>query len=75
MTFAGLNPSCPPPSLQEYQQEFIAKWRSLDLDVLLAPALGPAFYIGYPAKAASKRALGPGDGEEIQDFCGLDLCI
>uniref|UniRef100_A0A8D0UE74 Amidase domain-containing protein n=1 Tax=Sus scrofa TaxID=9823 RepID=A0A8D0UE74_PIG len=39
-------------AVEEYQQEFIAKWRSLDLDVLLAPALGPAFYIGYPAKAA-----------------------
>ncbi|XP_008564683.1 PREDICTED: vitamin D3 hydroxylase-associated protein-like [Galeopterus variegatus] len=38
-------------SLQEYQQEFIAKWRSLDLDVLLAPSLDPAFCIGYPALA------------------------
>ncbi|EQB77436.1 fatty-acid amide hydrolase 1-like protein [Camelus ferus] len=37
----------------EYQQEFIAKWSSLDLDVLLVPALDPAFYIGYPALAAS----------------------
>ncbi|XP_007944913.1 fatty-acid amide hydrolase 1-like [Orycteropus afer afer] len=35
----------------EYQQEFIAKWRSLDIDVLLAPALDPTFYIGYPDKA------------------------
>uniref|UniRef100_A0A4W2DWC2 Fatty-acid amide hydrolase 1 n=1 Tax=Bos indicus x Bos taurus TaxID=30522 RepID=A0A4W2DWC2_BOBOX len=39
-----------PLFLQEYQQEFIAKWRSLDLDVLLSPALDPAFYVGYPAK-------------------------
>ncbi|XP_020732825.2 fatty-acid amide hydrolase 1-like [Odocoileus virginianus] len=38
-------------AVEEYQQEFIAKWRSLDLDVLLSPALDPAFYIGYPAKA------------------------
>ncbi|XP_035883378.1 fatty-acid amide hydrolase 1-like [Phyllostomus discolor] len=35
----------------EYQQEFIAKWKSLDLDVLLAPSLDPAFYIGYGSKA------------------------
>ncbi|XP_062961816.1 vitamin D3 hydroxylase-associated protein-like [Cynocephalus volans] len=38
-------------AVEEYQQEFIAKWRSLDLDVLLAPSLDPAFYIGYPALA------------------------
>ncbi|XP_053433364.1 fatty-acid amide hydrolase 1-like isoform X1 [Nycticebus coucang] len=37
-------------AVEDYQQEFIAKWRSLDLDVLLAPALDPAFYIGYPGK-------------------------
>ncbi|XP_054427611.1 vitamin D3 hydroxylase-associated protein-like [Pteronotus mesoamericanus] len=37
---------------EEYQQEFIAKWRSLNLDVLLAPSLDPAFYIGYPSKSA-----------------------
>lgn len=36
--------------VEEYQQEFIARWRSLNLDVLLAPALDPAFYTGYPAK-------------------------
>uniref|UniRef100_A0A8C3WEP1 Amidase domain-containing protein n=1 Tax=Catagonus wagneri TaxID=51154 RepID=A0A8C3WEP1_9CETA len=35
---------------------FIAKWRSLDLDVLLAPALDPAFYIGYPAKAGNSSS-------------------
>ncbi|XP_032350708.1 fatty-acid amide hydrolase 1-like [Camelus ferus] len=40
-------------AVEEYQQEFIAKWSSLDLDVLLVPALDPAFYIGYPALAAS----------------------
>ncbi|XP_044800991.1 vitamin D3 hydroxylase-associated protein isoform X4 [Bubalus bubalis] len=46
-------------AVEEYQQEFIAKWRSLDLDVLLSPALDPAFYIGYPAKAlASSFYLG-----------------
>ncbi|XP_059545682.1 vitamin D3 hydroxylase-associated protein-like [Myotis daubentonii] len=43
-------------AVEEYQQEFIAKWRSLDLDVLLSPALGPAFYIGYPAKAAASSS-------------------
>ncbi|XP_070261148.1 fatty-acid amide hydrolase 1-like isoform X2 [Myotis yumanensis] len=43
-------------AVQEYQQEFIAKWRSLDLDVLLSPALDPAFYIGYPAKAAASSS-------------------
>ncbi|XP_049479452.1 fatty-acid amide hydrolase 1-like [Panthera uncia] len=31
----------------EYQQKFIAKWRSLDLDVLLMPAMDPAFHICY----------------------------
>ncbi|XP_006899076.1 PREDICTED: fatty-acid amide hydrolase 1 [Elephantulus edwardii] len=35
---------------EEYQQEFIARWRSLGIDVLLVPALDPAFYIGYPGK-------------------------
>ncbi|XP_066228749.1 vitamin D3 hydroxylase-associated protein-like [Saccopteryx leptura] len=43
-------------AVEKYQQEFIAKWRSLDLDVLLAPALGPAFYIGYPAKASDSSS-------------------
>ncbi|XP_045715614.1 vitamin D3 hydroxylase-associated protein-like [Phyllostomus hastatus] len=38
--------------VKEYQQEFIAKWKSLDLDVLLAPSLDPAFYIGYGSKAS-----------------------
>ncbi|KAM6217031.1 vitamin D3 hydroxylase-associated protein-like [Rhynchocyon petersi] len=37
--------------VEEYQQEFIAKWRSLDIEVLLAPSLDPAFYVGYPGKA------------------------
>ncbi|XP_077608278.1 fatty-acid amide hydrolase 1-like isoform X1 [Crocuta crocuta] len=32
-------------AVQEYQQKFVAKWRSLDLDVLLVPALDPAFHI------------------------------
>ncbi|XP_027393178.1 fatty-acid amide hydrolase 1-like isoform X2 [Bos indicus x Bos taurus] len=46
-------------AVEEYQQEFIAKWRSLDLDVLLSPALDPAFYVGYPAKVqASSFYLG-----------------
>ncbi|XP_036304350.1 vitamin D3 hydroxylase-associated protein-like isoform X2 [Pipistrellus kuhlii] len=43
-------------AVQEYQQEFIEKWRSLELDVLLAPDLDPAFYIGYPAKASKSSS-------------------
>ncbi|KAK1339972.1 hypothetical protein QTO34_018536 [Cnephaeus nilssonii] len=43
-------------AVQEYQQEFIDRWRSLDLDVLLAPDLDPAFYIGYPAKASESSS-------------------
>ncbi|XP_027622399.1 vitamin D3 hydroxylase-associated protein-like [Tupaia chinensis] len=43
-------------AVEKYQQEFIAKWRSLDLDVLLAPALGPAFYISFPAKASESSS-------------------
>ncbi|XP_060061935.1 fatty-acid amide hydrolase 1 isoform X3 [Erinaceus europaeus] len=42
--------------VEKYQHEFIAKWRSLDLDVLLAPALDPAFYISYPAKASESMS-------------------
>ncbi|XP_011934240.1 PREDICTED: uncharacterized protein LOC105594566 isoform X4 [Cercocebus atys] len=38
-------------AVEEYQQEFIAKWRSLDLDVLLVPVLGSAFYIGSSSLA------------------------
>ncbi|XP_030429207.1 vitamin D3 hydroxylase-associated protein-like [Gopherus evgoodei] len=33
-----------------YRTEFIAKWRKLELDVMLCPALGPAFNKGYPGK-------------------------
>ncbi|XP_065265678.1 vitamin D3 hydroxylase-associated protein-like [Emys orbicularis] len=33
-----------------YRTEFIAKWRELELDVMLCPALGPAFNKGYPGK-------------------------
>nr|XP_028690010.1 fatty-acid amide hydrolase 1 isoform X2 [Macaca mulatta] len=38
-------------AVEEYQQEFIAKWRSLDLDVLLVPVLGSVFYIGSSSLA------------------------
>lgn len=31
--------------------------------MLLVPALDPAFYIGYPAKAGGERALGAGGVE------------
>ncbi|XP_043346477.1 vitamin D3 hydroxylase-associated protein-like isoform X2 [Dermochelys coriacea] len=33
-----------------YRTEFIAKWRELELNVMLCPALGPAFNKGYPGK-------------------------
>nr|XP_013798994.1 PREDICTED: vitamin D3 hydroxylase-associated protein isoform X2 [Apteryx mantelli mantelli]XP_013798997.1 PREDICTED: vitamin D3 hydroxylase-associated protein isoform X5 [Apteryx mantelli mantelli] len=33
-----------------YCTEFIAKWRKLGLDVILCPALGPAFNHGYAGK-------------------------
>ncbi|XP_044800989.1 vitamin D3 hydroxylase-associated protein isoform X2 [Bubalus bubalis] len=56
-------------AVEEYQQEFIAKWRSLDLDVLLSPALDPAFYIGYPAKAlGGERICGAFSGCAVHRF-------
>ncbi|XP_044306668.1 vitamin D3 hydroxylase-associated protein-like [Varanus komodoensis] len=33
-----------------YCDEFIAEWRKLKLDVVLCPALGPAFNLGYAGK-------------------------
>nr|XP_034979955.1 vitamin D3 hydroxylase-associated protein-like isoform X1 [Zootoca vivipara] len=33
-----------------YRQEFLTEWRKLKLDVILCPALGPAFNEGYPGK-------------------------
>ncbi|XP_066481539.1 vitamin D3 hydroxylase-associated protein-like [Tiliqua scincoides] len=33
-----------------YRDEFIAEWRKLKLDVVLCPALGPAFNLGYAGK-------------------------
>ncbi|XP_007070765.3 vitamin D3 hydroxylase-associated protein [Chelonia mydas] len=33
-----------------YRTEFIANWRELELNVMLCPALGPAFNKGYPGK-------------------------
>ncbi|XP_054837291.1 vitamin D3 hydroxylase-associated protein-like [Eublepharis macularius] len=33
-----------------YCAEFIVEWRKLKLDVILCPALGPAFNAGYPGK-------------------------
>nr|XP_035921774.1 fatty-acid amide hydrolase 1-like [Halichoerus grypus] len=38
-------------AMEEYQQEFIAKWRALDLDVLLTRALTPAFSTGHSSMA------------------------
>ncbi|XP_019356912.1 PREDICTED: vitamin D3 hydroxylase-associated protein-like [Gavialis gangeticus] len=37
-------------AVEAYHKEFIAKWRKLQLDVILCPALGPAFNAGYPGK-------------------------
>ncbi|XP_060087748.1 fatty-acid amide hydrolase 1-like [Heteronotia binoei] len=36
--------------IEEYRHEFIAEWKRLNLDVMLCPALGPAFKIGFPGK-------------------------
>ncbi|KAL8178744.1 UNVERIFIED_CONTAM: hypothetical protein K2H54_056040 [Gekko kuhli] len=33
-----------------YRDGFIAEWRKLTLDVVLCPALGPAFNLGYAGK-------------------------
>uniref|UniRef100_A0A8C5Q9E9 Fatty-acid amide hydrolase 1 n=1 Tax=Leptobrachium leishanense TaxID=445787 RepID=A0A8C5Q9E9_9ANUR len=37
-------------AVQEYQAEFIAEWKTLELDVLLCPMTGPAYNIGYAGK-------------------------
>ncbi|KAM6398321.1 uncharacterized protein J5M81_005595 [Pluvialis apricaria] len=37
-------------AVEIYRTEFIAKWRKLRLDVILCPALGPAFNHGYAGK-------------------------
>ncbi|XP_061488854.1 fatty-acid amide hydrolase 1-like isoform X2 [Rhineura floridana] len=39
--------------IEEYSQEFIAEWKRLDLDVMLCPALGPAFKIGFPGRLSA----------------------
>ncbi|XP_009324854.1 PREDICTED: vitamin D3 hydroxylase-associated protein-like [Pygoscelis adeliae] len=36
--------------IEAYRTEFIARWRELQLDVVLCPVLGPAFTTGYPGK-------------------------
>ncbi|NXP56448.1 VDHAP protein, partial [Heliornis fulica] len=36
--------------IEVYRTEFIARWRELQLDVVLCPILGPAFTKGYPGK-------------------------
>ncbi|XP_069498372.1 fatty-acid amide hydrolase 1-like isoform X2 [Ambystoma mexicanum] len=35
---------------ENYRLEFLAKWKALDLDVMLCPVLSPAVTIGYPGK-------------------------
>ncbi|XP_057286720.1 vitamin D3 hydroxylase-associated protein-like isoform X3 [Pezoporus wallicus] len=37
-------------AVEAYRTEFIVKWRKLRLDVILCPALGPAFNHGYAGK-------------------------
>uniref|UniRef100_A0A8C3DUB8 Fatty-acid amide hydrolase 1 n=1 Tax=Corvus moneduloides TaxID=1196302 RepID=A0A8C3DUB8_CORMO len=36
--------------IQVYRSQFIARWKELQLDVVLCPVLGPAFTTGYPGK-------------------------
>ncbi|XP_008107758.1 fatty-acid amide hydrolase 1 [Anolis carolinensis] len=36
--------------IEEYCYKFIAEWKKLQLDVMLCPALSPAYKIGYPGK-------------------------
>ncbi|NXM47971.1 FAAH1 hydrolase, partial [Gymnorhina tibicen] len=36
--------------IQVYRSQFIARWKELQLDVVLCPVLGPAFTTGYPRK-------------------------
>ncbi|XP_044297366.1 vitamin D3 hydroxylase-associated protein-like [Varanus komodoensis] len=37
-------------AVEKYRREFLTEWRKLKLDVILCPALGPAFNEGYPGK-------------------------
>ncbi|XP_075703999.1 vitamin D3 hydroxylase-associated protein-like, partial [Rhinoderma darwinii] len=37
-------------AIKEYRCEYIKEWRTLGLDALLCPMLGPAFNIGHPGK-------------------------
>uniref|UniRef100_A0A8C5Q7Y5 Fatty-acid amide hydrolase 1 n=1 Tax=Leptobrachium leishanense TaxID=445787 RepID=A0A8C5Q7Y5_9ANUR len=39
--------------VEEYRQEFIAKWKKQDLDAVLCPILGPALTIGYPGQLST----------------------
>ncbi|XP_070795689.1 fatty-acid amide hydrolase 1-like [Pituophis catenifer annectens] len=36
--------------IEEYCREFTEEWKRLELDVLLCPAIGPAFKSGFPGK-------------------------
>ncbi|NXJ88512.1 FAAH1 hydrolase, partial [Corythaixoides concolor] len=36
--------------IEEFCHQFIAQWKTLNLDVMLCPMLGPALRIGYPEK-------------------------
>eukprot|EP00079_Xenopus_tropicalis_P024600 XP_012817414.1 PREDICTED: vitamin D3 hydroxylase-associated protein [Xenopus tropicalis] len=57
-------------AVEEYQTEFIAEWRKLNLDVVLAPMLGPAFNPGYPAKLLSAASYTQTDEEELKNYKG-----
>ncbi|XP_069508971.1 fatty-acid amide hydrolase 1-like, partial [Ambystoma mexicanum] len=37
-------------ALQKYRQEFVNEWKTLKLDVVLCPAMGPALNIGFLGK-------------------------
>uniref|UniRef100_A0A7M4FJD6 Fatty-acid amide hydrolase 1 n=1 Tax=Crocodylus porosus TaxID=8502 RepID=A0A7M4FJD6_CROPO len=68
--------------LQAYRKEFIAKWRKLQLDVILCPALGPAFnaaatsytnlynVLNFPAGVVPVTTVTHMDEEELKDYRG-----
>uniref|UniRef100_A0A8B9PPG8 Fatty-acid amide hydrolase 1 n=1 Tax=Apteryx owenii TaxID=8824 RepID=A0A8B9PPG8_APTOW len=68
--------------LQVYCTEFIAKWRKLGLDVILCPALGPAFnhaatsytnlynVLNFPAGVVPVSTVTRADEEELKHYRG-----
>ncbi|XP_030350495.1 vitamin D3 hydroxylase-associated protein-like isoform X2 [Strigops habroptila] len=64
-------------AVEAYRIEFIAKWRKLRLDVILCPALGPAFNHGYagklfdfPAGVVPVSTVTRADEEELKHYRG-----